>query len=532
MKTFLNKRTINKFGLAILFALIFSSSNVLGQEGIKLNSPEAFKGYTLCNADRASATYLIDNCGKIVNTWTGTAPRHYCRLTNEGNLIFISGNMVIERDWNNNEVRTITLNTADLLFDYEVIKLENGNYLTVARRIVDREYFDLIGWNPEDIVPDRVDCIIEFDVNGDVVWEWNIADHTIQDDYAGLTNFGVIKDHPERVNVHAISQYDWQFGESFMINGFDYNPELDQILISVRKMSEYMIIDHSTTTAEAKGSTGGNSGKGGDILYRWGNPQNYGQGSEDDRVLYYQHNPNWIKYGEHKGKVIVYNNGLNRFIPGEGTFSSVHIVNTPLQSDGNYTLENNEAYAPAFADVTIDKQVTGTSFYSGYTSGAQVLPNGNIYITVGRSSDFLEVKTDGTLVWDYTLAFSYYIFRTERYAPEFPGFIGKDLSASGTIEEPSSSYACNLFTSTEDEANLNLFKYRFDQSNKNLIVENIGLAENILEIRNLQGQLVESATNARAGTILNFNHSPLGLYFITFYELESQKTITHKLMNF
>ena len=97
-----------------------------------------------------------------------------------------------------------------------------------------------------------------------------------------------------------------------MINGMDYNVELDQIALSVRKISEVVIIDHSTTTEEARGSSGGRYGHGGDILYRWGNPQNYDQGNASDRTLYYQHNPNWIEHGEHKGKLIIHNNGLDR----------------------------------------------------------------------------------------------------------------------------------------------------------------------------------------------------------------------------
>jgi hypothetical protein len=40
------------------------------------------------------------------------------------------------------------------------------------------------------------------------------------------------------------------------MNSIDYNPELDQIAMSVRGNSEVWIIDHGTTTAEAKGHTG------------------------------------------------------------------------------------------------------------------------------------------------------------------------------------------------------------------------------------------------------------------------------------
>jgi hypothetical protein len=57
------------------------------------------------------------------------------------------------------------------------------------------------------------------------------------------------------------------------MNSIDYNPTFDQIAMSVRGNSEVWIIDHSTTTAQAKGHTGGKYGKGGDLLYRYGNPE-------------------------------------------------------------------------------------------------------------------------------------------------------------------------------------------------------------------------------------------------------------------
>ena len=35
---------------------------------------------------------------------------------------------------------------------------------------------------------------------------------------------------------------------------------------------KFILVDHNSTTTEASGHTGGARGKGGDFLWRWGNP--------------------------------------------------------------------------------------------------------------------------------------------------------------------------------------------------------------------------------------------------------------------
>jgi len=520
-------RFVSDFCIAV--ALLLISTTAFGQRGISLNTPESFDGYTLCTASQAGTTYLINNCGEIVNEWESTFPDNYCRLTKEGHLIFIQNNTIIEKSWDDNILNTIQPASEGLLITYEVMKLDNGNFLAAARRFVSHSVFEDLGWDPDRPIPARFDGVVELSPTGQVVWEWNIMNHTIQNRDPNASNFGISSNHPELVDINQIESYDWQYAESFMINGIDYNPDLDQILISVRKINEVMIIDHSTTTEEAKGGTGGNSGKGGRILYRWGNPKNYGQGNESDRILYFQHNPNWIQYGEHKDKIIMFNNGLSRNVPGFPSYSSVHIIDPPINENGTYDLSNNQPYAPDEADVTIDLATTGTDFYSGYTSGAQVLPNGNIYITVGGPSQFLEVDTEGDLVWDYSLAFSSYIFRSERYAPDFPGFADKNLIPKETIEFPSSPYDCELYMSTStDESTLkqnsNIY---FDQASQVLTVTNSSSGERLLQIHNIQGHTIASLEAKEVQVEFDMMNLSSGVYVVSIYDKNSG-TITSK----
>jgi len=70
------------------------------------------------------------------------------------------------------------------------------------------------------------------------------------------------------------------------INSIDYNEKFDQILVSVKNFNEIWIIDHNTTIEEAASHTGGRYGKGGDLLYRWGNPESYKQGSGNDQKYF------------------------------------------------------------------------------------------------------------------------------------------------------------------------------------------------------------------------------------------------------
>ena len=215
---------------------------------------------------------------------------------------------------------------------------------------------------------------------GNIVWEWHVWDHLIQDFDLVQDNYDVVADHPELVDVNG-----WVEGNKGIMpfwnhmNSIDYNADLDQIILSVRGNSELWVIDHSTSTAEAAGHSGGNSAKGGDLLYRWGNPITYDAGSEGDQMLFDQHDAQWIETGcPGAGNILIFNNGLSR------DYSSIDEIIPPVDAFGDYDLTVGSAYQPADLTWTYTADPP-TSLYSEAISGTQRLPNGNTLICDGVS---------------------------------------------------------------------------------------------------------------------------------------------------
>jgi hypothetical protein len=221
-------------------------------------------------------------------------------------------------------------------------------------------------------------------------------------------------------------------------------------MLSVRGNSEVWIIDHSTTTAEAAGHSGGQRGKGGDLLYRWGNPKAYGAGTQSDQKLYQQHDAEWAPAGyPGAGDITVFNNGLGR------NYSTVDELTPPVDANGNYARTAGAAFGPASFTWTY-KANPPASLFAEAISGAQRLPNGNTLIDDGTHGTFIEVTAGGETVWKYVnpvvrtgpLAqgeaipldparageLMNAVFRVYRYGPDYPGLAGRDLTPGLPVE--------------------------------------------------------------------------------------------------
>lgn len=478
-------------------------AKVPSETGLILNSG-AFAGYNLFSPLDAAGMYLVDNEGRVVHFWDceyrsmcgyllddGTLLRTIS-LGNKGNGHFHGGGAgygVQKVAWDGEVMWEFIYASEDHLAHHDIAPLPSGNVLMIAWESKTVEEALAAGRDPNLLGESGLwPCyVIEVNEAGDVVWEWHVWDHLIQDVDPARDNYGDVAAHPERVDINppglwmdritpeeqeqlealgylggapgadggekdAAREEDPRVkrarGADWLhTNAIAYNAELDQIVLSVLGNNELWVIDHSTTTEEAAGSSGGRAGKGGDVLYRWGNPAAYRLGSDADQQLFAQHDLHWIPAGyPGAGNLLMFNNGRGR---PDGDYSSVVEVTPPLMGNGTYAREQGKPFGPERAtwEYTAPEK---KDFYSSFISGAQRLPNGNTLICQGADGTFFEVTPDKEIVWKYVNPVvgpeggshrgenekpTNAVFRVYRHPVDHPAFAGKDLSPGPLLTE-------------------------------------------------------------------------------------------------
>ncbi len=442
--------------------------------GLVKYSTQNQAGYMLYTPMNGKKTFLVDKCGKKVHEWTSNYfPGLSAYLFPDGSLLRTGtmlnpnfglgiGGVLEKYDWNGN--LTWSYNQSDTLeaLHHDVQIMPNGNILAIVWE--KRTVAECIakGRNPANTtVPLWSEHIVELQTFGkdsfDIVWEWRAWDHMVQDFSNKKPNFGVVADHPELFDINHFETdnngQDW-----FHLNSISYNPINDQIILNAHSLNEFYIIDHSTNLFQAAAHSGGNRGKGGDVLYRWGNPVTYGRGTSADQKLYKQHHAHWIKSEfEDGGSIMVFNNGWNR---PDGNYSTIDVVTPPADVNGNYTISAGTAFGPTSAKI-VYKAPVATSFYSQIISGAYSLPNGGLFITSGLQGRMFETDSKDSIVWQYINPqtssglvsqgtvlgnpSNNSVFRAEYYPTDFAGFASKTLSPIGEIETtPYAKTLCEL----------------------------------------------------------------------------------------
>ncbi len=499
-----------------------SITGMMAERGLIKNTEKALEGYILFNPSASTKTYLMDKEGNIVHEWESDLNSMQAYLKPNGNIVklerdpdfptFAAGGQsgrIREYTWDGDLIWDFEYADEKNLTHHDIAVMANGNVLAISYEAKTKEECIAAGRDPGHVNSAGLwpDKIIEIKPTlpegGEIVWEWNMWDHLIQDKFPDKANYGKVADNPRKININVFDphggppmtqeQVDQMIQQGVMTsnataenqasdithtNAIYYNESLDQIALSVPGYSEIFIIDHSTTTAEAASDKGGKYGHGGGLLFRWGNPQNYGMGGPEDRVLHFQHDVRWIPEGlKGAGNLMVFNNDIpgpkakfpNAFaaigalmqadpnpdpqisVGDLSNYSSVIEFSPTRDSEGNYTLEEGKFSADIAWEYTAPNKY---SFYSAFVSGAHRLENGNTMILSGAKGRMFEVDAGGNIVWEYwqpyfhdyklpdgTVAqpvgpFIFGQFRVKSIDKDFAGLQGKDLSPMDPQPEP------------------------------------------------------------------------------------------------
>ena len=458
------------FLLSLLpFAWACAQSNTVGT--ISYDPDLYAEGYTLIYPHNQPHARLIDACGEVVHQWTNDSlrrPGNSAYLTPMGNLVWAhrpanfqsdpiwagGGGAVIEgRTWDNAVQWNYELNDSTGRLHHDFALTNTGTVLAIAWERIDSITAVEAGRNSElledgELWSERIIELMPNESGGaDVIWEWRVWDHLVQDFDSTKANFGDPASAPDRVDLNfgtpSSAAPDW-----LHINSIDYNPALGHILLSVPTFDELWIIDKA---APENG-----------LIWRWGNPEAYASGTSEDQRLHYQHAGRWLDAPYHQGspdfgKIAVFN---NRNPGATGPFSSAHLIAPELienEESITYATIENGTFAPVGFDWTWTAP-TPTDFFSSGLSNFERLPNGNNLLLSGRTGEIFELTAAGDTAWYYRVPLQAgttvaqgtelgmndnLLFRATRYPAQFPVFNSVDLTPMGAWElDPNPLLAC------------------------------------------------------------------------------------------
>jgi hypothetical protein len=357
---------------------------------------QSWGNYTLVAQQGKTTAVLLANDKTVFKTWTLTGGTGYASYVLPGgvlarsvkatgasfNVPAVTGRFQ-KVDFNDKMIWDYTYSTTEYCGHHDFHVMPNGNFLIVAyvsKTIADGTAAGMSSGKAT--FPERIVEVKQTGpTTGEIVWQWDTWDHLVQEVDANKPNYGKVAEHPELLDINYKNNgKDW-----IHANGIDYNPVLDQIVFSSHYLNEFYVIDHSTTTAEAASHKGGKSGKGGDFIYRWGNPAAYkATGTTNFNVL---HDAHWIPNDcPDAGFIVAFNNDSGN--------SKVDKMK-PAFDGTTYDFKAN-TYLPA----TNSGRLTCTGFSSNMGSSQQ-LPNGNQLICIATAGLIYEVDPTGKTIWSH-----------------------------------------------------------------------------------------------------------------------------------
>lgn len=433
--------------------------NVFG-EIMPGTNPGVSEGYTLIqetsnhnDVQVGRHTYLINGQAQIVHAWLNELH------SPESSSAILLPNGILARtastmDWIEREkyptgahgTLELVAHTGERLWAYtletpgknvlhhDFLVLPSGNLLVSAYIGFTHEEAAQIGFDTSLANGETIwfESVIELEVDqinksARLAWQWNSWNHVVQDKFPDKPNYGNIADHPDRININAfpLKQLPFNAGEIHQINALSYHAGLDQILLSSAATGEIWVIDHSTSRQEAATNKGGQSGKGGRLLYRWGNPVMIGD-TESPRQLFWQQDVQWLDpFSEDNTDILLINAGLDRdpdgsYNPNQKELGVLHGRSSVLEMSLPWS---SKGYTPNKAPKTIWSWNTdgAVKFYTPFSSAVKRMPNGNTLIMQSHKKRILEVTKEGVLLEDFSLPGPGRVFRIDKLSPNYSG---------------------------------------------------------------------------------------------------------------
>lgn len=434
--------------------------------GTLVYNPELYaEGYTLIFPHNQHRSLLLNACGEVVHSWDlaeNERPGNVSYLMENGDLVTTSrpanvsndpiwagggGATIARRSWENEMIWSFTLNDSTARLHHDIEVLPNGNVLAICWERIDSLEAVESGRDPM-LLQNGVlwsDRILELEPSSaggaEVIWEWRAWDHLVQDFDSTRSNYGVVADSPQKIDVNFgssnASSSDW-----LHMNSIDYYGYYDlggHILLSVPTFDEVWMIWHDYALES-------------DLIWRWGNPASYDRGDSTDQKLFYQHDAHWgqsdmaITPGDPDfTKICVFNNR----VPGAdgSTYSEVGkltLVFDEYKSGYDFDLTTG-TWGPEDFSWTYTEEGLSSSGLSSF----QLLEDEAYLICAGRTGELLENGFDGTRAWEYRTPLingfpveqgtvleqnQNMTFRAYRYPADYGAFAEHDLTSGIPLE--------------------------------------------------------------------------------------------------
>ena len=313
-----------------------------------LDESKIMEGLTIFTGYHHSKTsgIGIDKYGEIL--WFSGEPRRDIRFLDNGNII----------------ARTSGRLTEYTINDELVFESENLGFHHLVQKTINNTFLGLINSNKSGDCPSECqppwslmpitwkgDSIIELDINGNIIWEWDTHD------YIGIHNYN--SHYVENIGVNSGGIIDWTHS-----NEVFYNQNENAMYLSLRNINTITKIDYDTK----------------EIIWHLGdldtlNSSTFNSYFNEHPTFNHQHTPE-----------LTSNNTLMLF--NNGTYN-----NPKVSSCQEYSISNNNSFQ------LIWEYILNDTLYTDARGECHRLDNQNILIACGRLGNFLEIDDNNNLVW-------------------------------------------------------------------------------------------------------------------------------------